>query len=136
MRKADREHQEQCAVIQWAELSESRWPELALLYAVPNGGHRHARTAGRLRAEGVKPGVPDLCLPVARCGAHGLYIEMKAPGGRERTVQKWWRQRLVEQGYQSCVCISAGPAIETLTLYLRGPRTIASTASEITSRGA
>lgn len=26
---------------------------------------------------GTRRGVPDVCLPVARCGFHGLYVEMK-----------------------------------------------------------
>lgn len=117
----DREHAEQVAVIDWALWHESRWPELKLLYAIPNGGHRHKRTAARLRAEGVKSGVPDLFLPVARQGHHGLYIEMKAPGGRERDSQKWWRERLTAQGYKSVVCTGAEQAIEQLTYYLGSP---------------
>lgn len=118
--RSDREHAEQVAVIQWAELSCGRHPDLGLLYAIPNGGHRHRGVAGKLRAEGVRSGVPDLCLPVARGGAHGLYIEMKAPGGRVRPEQKWWRERLREQGYCSVVCVGAEQAVCALRSYLDG----------------
>ena len=120
----DREHAEQVAVINWAALGRSQYPDLELLYAIPNGGHRHPRVAGRLRAEGVRAGIPDLCLPVARGGAHGLYIEMKAVGGRESPAQCWWRERLVAQGYRAVVCVCAADAIETLEAYLSQPRTV------------
>ena len=40
----------------------------ALLYAVPNGGYRNAREAARFKAEGVRSGVPDLCLAVSNGG--------------------------------------------------------------------
>jgi hypothetical protein len=35
----------------------------------------------KLKAEGVRAGVADLCLPAARRGYHGLYIEMKSEEG-------------------------------------------------------
>lgn len=112
------EHGEQVALIQWVEWSLTRYPCLDLLYAIPNGGHRHKAVAGRLRAEGVRSGVPDLCLPVASKGFHGLYVEMKAVGGRESDNQKWWRTRLTEEGYRSVVCVGVDQAITAITQYL------------------
>lgn len=52
----------------WAMWQQEGRPELKLLYHVPNGGKRDKRTATALRRQGVKAGVPDLCLPVARGG--------------------------------------------------------------------
>ena len=45
-------------------------------WAVPNGGKRSKAEAGRLKAEGVKSGVPDLCLIY-----DGMYygLEVKKP---------------------------------------------------------
>ncbi len=63
------EHVEQVSLMRWAALTKRRRPELALLYAIPNGGDRHKAVAAKLSAEGVKSGVPDLCLPVPRLGA-------------------------------------------------------------------
>lgn len=54
-------------------------PELARLFAIPNGGQRDKITAGKLKAEGVKPGVPDIFLPVPRHVWAGLFVEMKRP---------------------------------------------------------
>lgn len=71
------EADEQKAVIQWCILMEGRWPELEYIYHVPNGGSRNAREAANLKAQGVKPGVPDLELPVARGAYTGLHIELK-----------------------------------------------------------
>jgi hypothetical protein len=112
------EHDEQCAVIQWAKIFESRYPELALLFAIPNGGKRNVVTAMKLRDEGVKPGVPDLFLPVARHGWHGMFIEMKF--GRNKTTPEQFavHRALIEQGYGVWVCYSADGAIEAIRAYL------------------
>jgi hypothetical protein len=122
------EHDEQVAVVMWALLKESVWPELWLLYAIPNGaklvhrvnkqGVRYSPEAEKLKAEGLKPGVPDLCLPVARGTYHGLYIEMKRPGGRVSDDQNQWLRRLVEEGYCARVAFGADKAIEVLEWYL------------------
>lgn len=114
------EHDEQKALISWARASEGRWPELALLYAVPNGGLRHPATAGRLRAEGVRPGVPDLCLPVQRGGHAGLYVELKASKGRTSAQQDWWLAELRRQGYCVAVCYGAEEAQQLIEAYLKG----------------
>ena len=100
----DGEHAEQAALFRWAEFARARLPELALLHAIPNGGHRHKATAARLKAEGVKRGVPDVCLPVARDGAHGLYIELKTERGKPTPEQIGWIRALRRQGYVAEVC--------------------------------
>ncbi len=98
------EHAEQAALFRWASFARARFPELALLHAIPNGGHRHKAVAARLKAEGVKAGVPDVCLPVARGGHHGLYIEMKTATGKPSKLQRRWLVLLREQGYRAELC--------------------------------
>lgn len=68
---------EQERVINWATFYAKDFPELALLHHIPNGGSRNQLEAANLKRQGVKAGVPDLCLPVPRNGKHGLYVEMK-----------------------------------------------------------
>lgn len=102
----------------WAEMSEGSYPLLSMLYAVPNGGYRHPAVAARMKQEGVKPGVPDLCLPVARCGLHGLYIEMKARDGRLSKHQQRWRDLLIAQGYGVAVVYGFDEARNVLIEYL------------------
>jgi hypothetical protein len=112
------EHAEQVALVAWARLHEHRLPGLALLFAIPNGGRRDAVTGARLKAEGVKAGVPDLFLPVARRGFHGLFIELKAPGGSPTPEQRGWITRLRLAGYSAEVCCGWEAAALTLTHYL------------------
>ena len=60
------EHEEQVALFEWAEWNKRQYPELELMFAIPNGGQRHVVVAKKLKDEGVKAGVPDIFLPVAR----------------------------------------------------------------------
>lgn len=114
------EHAEQCALVEAIAWHANQRPALALLYAIPNGGARHKATAGRLKAEGVRAGVPDLCLPVARGGYHGLYIELKARHGRASEVQRWWLGRLAAEGYHAAVCWGCDDAERLILAYEAG----------------
>ena len=114
------EHAEQCALFRWAEMQQRRRPELPLLFAIPNGGLRSKATAGKLKAEGVKAGVPDLFLPVARGEYHGLFIEMKAGRNKPTPPQVQWHMRLSQQGYRVAVCYSWEAARDVIEAYLRG----------------
>jgi hypothetical protein len=114
------EHAEQAAVIAWAAYQRRRYPELELLYAIPNGNWRHKATAGKLKAEGVRRGVPDLCLPVPRGPYHGLYLELKRKGGGKLSrSQHEWLERLAAQGYRAAVAKGAEEAIRELEHYLQ-----------------
>ena len=68
---------EQETVIQWCGWHEGKHPELKLIYHVPNGGSRNTLEAANLKRQGVKAGVPDLCLPVPKNGFHGLISRLK-----------------------------------------------------------
>lgn len=70
------------------------------MYHIPNGGKRGKVEAIHFKAEGVKAGVPDICLPVPRGEWHGLYIELKRrEGGRVSPEQTKWLEDLMRQGY-------------------------------------
>jgi hypothetical protein len=113
------EHAEQVALMRWARLWSAHVPELALLFAIPNGGQRHKIVAARLRAEGVQAGVPDLFLPVARRDRHGLFIELKrSAGGRLSPAQKAVNDRLRAQGYEVRVAHGWDEARVVLCAYL------------------
>ena len=114
------EAQHQANVIKWSQQPSirSRWPELALLHHIPNGGSRDAIEGRHLKAQGVKAGVPDLCLPVPRGRYHGLYIEMKTASGRTSPEQEWWGEKLSGQGYFWEVCHGWESAVRVLEWYL------------------
>lgn len=116
-----KEGEEQAALMSWARMQSWRWPELALLFHIPNGGARSKSEAARFKAEGVKAGVPDLFLPVPRGEWHGLFIELKRQaGGRLSDEQKEWIPALQAQGYRVEVCKGWEAAAELLKNYL-GP---------------
>lgn len=104
----------------WAMWQQEGRPELKLLYHVPNGGKRDARTGRALKRQGVKAGVPDLCLPVARGGYHGLYIELKVGKNKTTRKQEEWINALRQQGYHVSVCYGWEEAKETIENYLDG----------------
>lgn len=119
------EHEEQKALIEWSAWMSNARPELSLMFAVPNGGDRHPAVAAKLKAEGVKAGVPDIFLPVPRNGYHGLFIELKrAKGGRPTIAQKQWIEDLTTQGYRAEICHGAEQAISTILDYLNPVGTI------------
>lgn len=116
--KAGTEHAHQVALFMWASQNRDKYPELEWMYAIPNGGERNVAVAGRLKAEGVKSGVSDVCVPVARKRCHGLYIEMKKPGGKESANQKEFGAFLQAQGYAYFCCDHWELARDTIILYM------------------
>ena len=113
------EHSEQATFVQWCKLMEPQIPELGLLFAIPNGGFRHWKTAAYLKAEGVKAGVPDLFLAGASADYYGLFIEMKRPGGAPPTkIQMATMSRLRGQGYEVQVCYGFDEAKAVILRYL------------------
>lgn len=101
------EHEEQREVVRWFRQT---WPGV-LIHAIPNGGARSKATAGRLKAEGVVSGVPDLFVPAWR-----LWVEMKrTKGGSLRPEQKDWIAYLEGCGYQCIVGKGAEDAKQKIT---------------------
>lgn len=122
-KRVDREGPEQAALMKEIKL---RYPDAyELLYHVPNGGHRLKEVAAKLKAQGVKAGIPDLVLAIARGGYFGLYIEFKAtvdPAPVSPSQQACIR-RLNDQGYLAVVCQGHFDAMECLRAYLALPKT-------------
>ena len=115
------EAQEQAALFARCRGMEWKYPELRLLHHIPNGGSRNAAEAANLRRQGVKPGVPDIFLPVARGNYHGLYIELKRrQGGRVSAAQKEFLTAVKRQGYYSICCRGADQAYNVIIMYLEG----------------
>jgi hypothetical protein len=64
------EHEVQKAICKYLDLKK------IFYFAVPNGGHRHIKVASKLKSEGVKAGIPDLC--ILKDG-RAYFIEVKRP---------------------------------------------------------
>ena len=115
------ESAEQVALFRWAAYASGTHPELKNLYHVPNGGTRDRREAHNLRLQGVKSGVPDICLDWPGSGYHGLRIELKrTKGGRLSDDQKDWLERLNRAGYRAVVCYGWDEARREIEEYLGG----------------
>jgi hypothetical protein len=75
----DLEHQVQKAIAQYLDLRGICY------FAIPNGGKSNVITATKLKAEGVKAGVPDLCIVH---DGQAFFLEVKRPastaGGKGR----------------------------------------------------
>lgn len=110
---------EQQQVIKWSQQPSVRqlYPELALLYHIPNERADKVQAA-ILKAMGVKPGVPDLHLPIPSGRYHGLYIEMKALDGAPDSDQLRWAEHLKANGNAHAFCYGWKQATEVLTWYL------------------
>ena len=122
--------------------NQKTFPGIDLMFHVPNGGARSIATASNLKASGVKPGVPDIFLPVpmgppysqnlaisqiCQHGYFGLFIEMKAADSKKAKPSKSQLEmmgRLKDKGYACKVCYGfeqAKEAIELLKEELKNP---------------
>ena len=118
------EENEQITLFRWAEFAMNQYPELKLMYHIPNEGKRSKITGARLKAAGLKSGVPDICLPVARGGYIGLYIEMKAGKNKLTDNQEKWLNDLTREGNFTAVCYGWEQAKEVIEKYLSMERTM------------
>jgi len=103
--KEPTESQEQCAFFRWCLKHDKEFDGLRGIFSIPNGGLRDKVNANRLKMEGLRAGVPDMCLPVAKGGYHALYIELKVrSGGKLSDKQDVWHHYLRGQGNKVVVC--------------------------------
>jgi len=113
------EEQEQAMLFEWVELAKGKYPELSMMFAIPNGGYRHKATARAMKRQGVLAGVCDILLPVSRQGCHGLFVEMKRKGGRLQDNQLDFIESVRKQGYKAEVCYGFEEAKTAIEDYLR-----------------
>jgi hypothetical protein len=125
----DVEASEQKALMAWAAIARKDYPQLKWLHAIPNANQH------RLIAEGVRGGVPDVCLPypvwhnpteIYKKFYSGLYIEMKIEKRRKQKNggcsddQLEWYEYLISVGYQCYVCYGWQEARDRILEYLNG----------------
>lgn len=122
------EHLQQVALFTWAAAHGQQYPQLRWMFAVPNFSGRFGKMppvaalkhAANLKAEGRKPGVLDVWLPV-RVGCYpGLVIEMKYGSNTLTDEQREWKLHLELEGWLVFVDYSADAAIAHITDYLEG----------------
>lgn len=92
-------------------------PYLYLFHAIPNGGTRDKITAGKLKAEGVKAGIPDTYLPMPRGKYNGFYMEFKAKSNKPDEDQRAVMLMLDTQGFKVLCVNHLDDAIKAFTDY-------------------
>lgn len=121
----------------WADFKRDQVPVLSRMFAIKNAGHGDAVRGAMSKAEGVKAGVPDICLPVRKLFTHpeepdgqtvvqasALYIELKrlksqrGAAGSTSQVQDDWREYLTQAGYAVEVCHGWEAARDAILKYL------------------
>jgi hypothetical protein len=141
-RRRQEESVMQRKVTRWFDLtSMPRWKiPSKLLFSVPNEGWRGPATAAIMTAAGLRSGVPDHILAVARYRKevhtetpsgdgvgvlhipahwhHALFVEYKTPEGRVMPKQEAYHKILREQGYRVEVVRSFDQAVEIISGYL------------------
>ena len=108
------ESDEQIGFVSWFE---AQFPGVRIFH-IPNGGHRAMSVAKKMKAEGVRSGVPDLYIP-----AWKIWVEMKrTTGGRLSSDQKDWIEYLSGIGDEVIVANGATDASRQLLQVLRERR--------------
>jgi len=128
----DSESSQQKALFLWVAQNVSKYPQLAYIFAVPNGFFATIAQKGKMKAEGLRSGVPDIFLPYAiqydyeAARYHGCFIEMKIEKYRNRKNGGCSEEQIdfinyaASSGYYCKVCYNWMEARDTLITYLEG----------------
>jgi len=123
------EDAEQAALFRMAALHVGKYPELALLFAIPNGSYKSPAARRLFQSTGLRSGVPDVFLPAPRVlmigglpfHSAGFFIELKrTTGGVVSPAQSEWIAALTRAGYQAGVFKGWEAAWTAIVAYLEG----------------
>ncbi|MGY3615705.1 hypothetical protein [Bradyrhizobium sp. USDA 10063] len=81
-------------------------------FAIPNAGRRGFQTATKMKAEGLKAGIADVCImmPESRTG----WLELKTLRGRQSDHQKGFEARCIRLGHPYALARNLDEAITAL----------------------
>jgi hypothetical protein len=89
----------------------------AFWFHCPNGGSRNAIEASKLKAMGVKAGIPDCLILDQRKGYSGMAIELKVGYNKPSEHQLSIFDKLVAANWMVCVSWSLDEVIEMIDFY-------------------
>ncbi|MEI7308731.1 VRR-NUC domain-containing protein [Pectobacterium carotovorum] len=114
------ELEEQAALIEWADKTVINGVKIGnFLLHIPNEGKRGPKAARDAKRLGVRAGVPDLFLALPRGGYAGLWIEIKAKGGKLSAQQEVWLKRLEDAGYRAVCCFGFEQAVNVIEIFIK-----------------
>jgi hypothetical protein len=112
------EESEMIAFFDYCRLKANDHPAYNLAFHIPNESKSSIQRRISLKRAGLKKGIPDICIPIAACGYHSLWIEMKVKPNRPSTEQKELIKELNANGHYASICWSAYEAIKLLEDYI------------------
>ena len=114
------EHQEQASLFKEAAIRAKADPRWSMMFAIPNGGKRSIGVAVKMKAEGVKRGVPDIFLPVPIGQWCGMFLEMKVRQGGQVSKEQRAFMTDLDTRYRVAVAHGAEHASNLIESYLKG----------------
>ena len=114
----------QIAIFDWIRLHQKQYPQLAYVFAVPNGGWRSKVEAAIMKRGGVLAGVSDICLPFPGFDLDGqkfpgMYMELKTPGNPLTDEQERFLHFVSSQGYLAVMCQSFDAATKRILRFVQ-----------------
>lgn len=86
---------------------------------IPNEGKRNAIYGAKMKRIGLRKGFPDIFIPTAKKGFHGLFIELKRDRHSHPTKEQLeWIAYLNKNGYYAVVAYGADAAIDEIKKYM------------------
>lgn len=112
------EHDNQSAYFKILDLNIRQHPELTFIFAIPNAAKRSPQVIREMLDEGLKKGVPDICIPISRHGHGAAWIENKFGDNKMSPDQLRFRDFLIEQGYAFKTCYTLDNQLDFTEWYL------------------
>lgn len=110
------EHDMQKAFFEWLNLVHPEEDEVT--FAVPNGVRCSKSQAVKLKAEGLKAGIPDVFMGVPRGTFPGLFIEFKIKPNKPSEAQKSKIASFKSRGYRCEVIYNIDDAMNLVNEYV------------------
>ena len=84
-------------------------------FAIPNAGKRGFQTAARMRAEGLRAGVADLCVMMQK--GRVCWLELKSEKGRSSSAQNSFGEICKVLGHSYAVVHNFDEALDALRIF-------------------
>ncbi len=110
------EELEQCALFDWIRTQKNIYP---YAFHIANERKCSIYRGKILKRMGVKSGVSDIFISIARGGFHGLWVEMKIGKNTLTPNQKRFMDDMKYQGYETCCCYGFNEARKVIEGYLK-----------------
>lgn len=112
-------HTVQIMLFVWAGAMKDKFPELEMLFSVPFDDNKLVSSGKKSADEGLKNGVPDICLPISNGKFSSLWIKLKSSKYAKLTdKQQWWIDNLNTKGCLAVTCFGYEAARDIILNYL------------------